>query len=275
MRKIDTSGIITTVAGADTAPNGHSTTLPPTNTPATSFAIGAAYGLAIDSSNNLYIADEANNVVRVVYASSGKIATFAGTGVDAGVLGGCPTTTYNTSFNGGLATAANLCRPFGVVTGDFAIASGGTCDFSTIAAGASCTVNVTFSPTQTGTRTGNITLYAEGPYTIPAVINLSGAGTSAALTAQTIAFANPGAQTVGTPLALSATAASTCAPVGASRFASSRPTTSSPPSTTASTTTKTTCASARASCCASEQRFVADQAKFRALFRQLRQLLVP
>jgi hypothetical protein len=77
------------------------------------------------------------------------------------------------------------------VTGDFAIASGGTCDFSSIAAGASCTINVTFSPTQTGTRTGNITLYADGPYTIPAVINLSGTGTGAALTAQTINFTQP------------------------------------------------------------------------------------
>ena len=173
VRKIDTSGIITTVAGTDTAASGYSTTPPPANTPATSFAIGhpnglaidsnnnlyfsdlifnvvyrvdavtkyitvyagtfgassgytgdgglataaklaSPYGLAFDASNNLYIADEANNVVRVVYASTGKIATFAGTGVDAGVLGGCPTTTYNTSFNGGLATAANLCRPVGV-----------------------------------------------------------------------------------------------------------------------------------------------------------------
>jgi sugar lactone lactonase YvrE len=80
------------------------------------------------------------------------------------------------------------------VTGDFAIASGGTCNLTTsgsIASGASCTINVTFSPTQTGVRTGNITLYADGLYNIPAVVNLSGTGTSAALIAQIINFTQP------------------------------------------------------------------------------------
>ena len=132
---------------------------------------------------------------------------------EAGAVPGRPgRATVATGAQSGAASEATPTNIGGVadITGDFAV-SGGTCTLTTsgaIAAGASCTINVTFSPTQIGARTGNITLYADGPYTIPAVINLSGTGTGAALTAQTITFSNPGAQTVGTPLALTATATS-------------------------------------------------------------------
>jgi hypothetical protein len=67
----------------------------------------------------------------------------------------------------------------GTITGDFAIASGGTCNLSTgIASGASCTLNVTFSPTAAGARTGTITLYTELPYNSgTSTVQLSGTGT--------------------------------------------------------------------------------------------------
>jgi sugar lactone lactonase YvrE len=63
--------------------------------------------------------------------------------------------------------AAHTPRPdvvdfnnYGNISGPFAIASGGTCNFDDgIAAGASCTMNVTFNPTDTGAATGTITLY--------------------------------------------------------------------------------------------------------------------
>ena len=58
--------------------------------------------LALDTKNNLYIADTGNNVVREVIEATGEIITYAGTG------------TAGTSGDGGLATAAELSGPYGV-----------------------------------------------------------------------------------------------------------------------------------------------------------------
>ena len=60
------------------------------------------YGIAVDSSSNLYIADTGNNVIRKVVLSSGIITTVAGNG----------TTGY--SGDGGAAISAQLNFPTGV-----------------------------------------------------------------------------------------------------------------------------------------------------------------
>ncbi len=73
VRKVDTKGIITTVAGNGTA--GFSGD----GGPATAASLNLPSGLAVDSKGNLYIADRSNNRVRVV-DSSGTIKTFAGNG---------------------------------------------------------------------------------------------------------------------------------------------------------------------------------------------------
>ncbi len=102
-----------------------------------------------------------------------------------------------------VAEATGIGGGVGTVTGDFAIAAGGTCNLtasSSIPAGASCTVNVTFSPTQSGVRTGSITLYAEGPYAIPAVIQLSGTGLAPITSTPTINWTPATPITYGTAL---------------------------------------------------------------------------
>ena len=73
VRKVDSSGKISTVAGTGTF--GYTGD----NGPAASALIGTPQGLAVDSSGNLYISDSVNNVVRKVTAS-GTISTFAGNG---------------------------------------------------------------------------------------------------------------------------------------------------------------------------------------------------
>jgi len=60
-------------------------------------------GVAVDASHNVYIADEGNGRVRMVN-TSGIISTFAGNG------------TQGYSGDGGLATAAELNHPYGVLT---------------------------------------------------------------------------------------------------------------------------------------------------------------
>ena len=94
IRKIDTSGIITTVAGNNTAGyNGD-------NIPATAAMLNRPTGIAFDSLWNMYIADAYNARVRMVN-SSGIITTIAGTGVPG------------FSGDGGPATAAMVV---GIVT---------------------------------------------------------------------------------------------------------------------------------------------------------------
>ncbi|MDH5457136.1 MAG: hypothetical protein OEY26_00335 [Nitrospinota bacterium] len=75
VRKVDTKGIITTVAGNGTV--GFSGD----GGPATQASLNLPSGLAVDNKGNLYISDRSNNRVRVVN-SKGIINTVAGNGKD-------------------------------------------------------------------------------------------------------------------------------------------------------------------------------------------------
>jgi trimeric autotransporter adhesin len=99
IRKVDaSSGVITTVAGNATVPPGYSGD----GGAATAATLNSPYGVGVDSSANIYIADTNNNVIRKVTSSSGTITTIAGNGT-AGATG-----------SNGLATSAELNSPFGV-----------------------------------------------------------------------------------------------------------------------------------------------------------------
>ena len=82
IRKVSSSGVITTVAGGS---KGNQKDSVGDGNPATSASLNAPYGLALDSSGNLYIADAGNARIRKVN-SSGVITTIAGTG-EAGYSG--------------------------------------------------------------------------------------------------------------------------------------------------------------------------------------------
>ena len=96
VRKIDTSGTITTVAGA-----GARGAYPGDGGPATEALLGSPHGVAADAMGNLYVAEPWNHRVRKIDAS-GTITTLAGTGED-GYAG-----------DGGPATEARLYSPRGV-----------------------------------------------------------------------------------------------------------------------------------------------------------------
>ena len=96
VRKIDTAGIITTVAGnGNTVYNGD-------NIPAVSAAIWDPHFLALNDSGDLYVADYGGHRIRKVSAA-GIVTTIAGTGI-AGHAG-----------DGGAATAASINTPYGIV----------------------------------------------------------------------------------------------------------------------------------------------------------------
>ena len=95
IRKVDTKGVITTVAGTGTAGFGGD------GGPAAKAQLSTPAGLALDSAGNLYIADFGNNRIRQV-SSSGNIATVAGNG------------NFWYSGDGGAATSAQLNGPTGI-----------------------------------------------------------------------------------------------------------------------------------------------------------------
>ena len=95
IRMVDTNGIITTVAGngdARFSGDGGAATNASINTPC---------GVAVDGRGNLFIADYANNCIRIV-DTNGIIATVAGNGG------------FSFSGDGGAATNASLKDPQGI-----------------------------------------------------------------------------------------------------------------------------------------------------------------
>jgi hypothetical protein len=107
IRKVNTSGVITTVAGngscCDSGDGGA----------ATSAQLSYPYGVALDTAGNLYIADSGNLIRKV---SAGIITTVAGSGGNG------------FSGDGGAATSAQFRSPEGVAvdaSGDLYIADSG------------------------------------------------------------------------------------------------------------------------------------------------------
>jgi len=106
------TGIISTIAGNGTA--GYSGD----GGAATSAQINTPWAVAVDSSGNIYFADNVNERIREVTASTGIISTVAGDG------------TGGYSGDGGLATSAELYFPAGVTVdsiGNLYIADGSNC----------------------------------------------------------------------------------------------------------------------------------------------------
>ena len=97
IRKINTAGVITTVAGTGTA--GHSGD----GAAATAATLDTPTCVATDMAGNIYIADRNNNCIRKVNAG-GIISNFAGSAAG----------TYGFAGDSSVATGALLAHPYGV-----------------------------------------------------------------------------------------------------------------------------------------------------------------
>ena len=95
--KVSTAGIITRVAG--TGVRGYNGD----GIPATDAQLYFPCAVAVDTSGNIYIADEINSRIRKINPA-GIISTFAGNGIPS------------SAGDGGPATAAKICYPTGVAT---------------------------------------------------------------------------------------------------------------------------------------------------------------
>jgi sugar lactone lactonase YvrE len=98
IRKVNTSGIITTIAGTNGSPGFSGD-----GGPAKSAKLHSPAGVGVDSAGNVYIADTMNNRIRKV-DTNGNISTVAGSN-----------NTFTTGVgDGGAATSASLLLPKGV-----------------------------------------------------------------------------------------------------------------------------------------------------------------
>lgn len=96
IRKISTSGIISTIVGTGVAGNTGD------GGPATAAQINGSPGLAVDAAGNIYFSDVTKNTIRKIN-TSGIVSTIAGCGL-SGYMG-----------DGGPATSSKLNRPMSVV----------------------------------------------------------------------------------------------------------------------------------------------------------------
>ena len=206
IRKVDAvTGIISTVAGnyvIGDLYNGD-------GLPATATGIYYPSVLAVDAAGTILYEDR-NQLVRAV--SPNGLIDFGSqkVGTTSNVQ------SVNVSNIGNTPLHFNSSTPYSI-DGDFAFASGGTCNFAqALAMGASCTVNVQFTPTANYERYGTLNLNDDGVGS-PQVTELRGAGITPSVSqgvlnpnslsfpnqvvnttsaSQTIVLSNPGTSTL-------------------------------------------------------------------------------
>ncbi len=117
IRKVDTFGIITTIAGTGVFGSSGD------GGPATNGELMSPCGLCADQNGNIYVADLSDIKIRKV-STDGIITTLAGTG------------TFGTSGNGGPATGAEFETPvylaYNARNGDISVSDGGNAEIRTI-----------------------------------------------------------------------------------------------------------------------------------------------
>jgi len=169
-----------------------------------------ANGIAVDSSGNAHVAGIDGGdfpTVNPIEASGGTsfvaaispppaVTFFPGTLNFGTVLGG----TTSPAQSSTLTPISNAAVSLASITasGDFApVTLANSCPYAggTLSAGSTCAVDVTFTPTATGTRTGGVTITYTGAGS-PEAIALSGTGTAPAATLSPASLTFSG-QTVG------------------------------------------------------------------------------
>ncbi len=88
IRKIDTSGNVTTIAGTASVAGGS------TNGHGTAASFNFPTGITVDASGNLFVADDGNNLIRKI-DPSGNVTTFAGSGAQGSANGAGATASFN------------------------------------------------------------------------------------------------------------------------------------------------------------------------------------
>jgi hypothetical protein len=165
IRWVDTAGIIQTVAG-----NGSMGASTPGL--ATNSDLDQPYGAAVGSSGNIYFSDALNYQVDKITAvselgSSTTSLTFA-TQTPGTTSASQPVVLTATGYDLNISSIVSSSSKF--------TQSG--CPTGILPSGTSCTINVSFAPTQSGPATGTITITDNSFLGTTVVINVSGTGGS-------------------------------------------------------------------------------------------------
>ncbi len=114
--KITSGGTISVFAGGGGSPStcAGSTDVVGDGCLATQGTLNNPWALGVDSSNNIYIADSYNELIREVSASTNKMTAYAGVPSDAGTSGSCNANLYTTTTGPWLPSQAHLCFPEGI-----------------------------------------------------------------------------------------------------------------------------------------------------------------
>ena len=176
VRKLSTSGILTTVAG-----NGNCCLIADTGM-ATAGTCHAPSGVALDGNGNLFVATDNSSCVRKVNLSTGRISTVAGYTGTSGTSG------Y--SGDGGPATSSLLFKPVGLLVdnnGDLLIADNGNYRIRKVSCAQTVSAVSGASSLCTGTTTSLACTTVGGTWTSgsPTVASVNAAGMVTGITSGT------------------------------------------------------------------------------------------
>ena len=176
LRWVDTSGNMTTFAGTGSAAYNGDGSL------ATLANLYAPSSIYVDSSGNYTVADQYNWRIRGITAFSALNKTTSSLLFGLQSVGTTSSPQPVTISALGPLTINSI-----TTTGDFSEAD--NCP-SSLANGATCTMNVYFVPTASGTRTGTISINDNGFFSTVQTINLQGTASAIQVSPLTISFGN-------------------------------------------------------------------------------------
>lgn len=136
--------------------------------PAADAELAQPAGVGVDTSGNIYIADDDNDRIRQVSAIANLTSSAYAVSFPSQRVGTKSTERKLTLTGVGPLTIKSIS-----VTGNFTESN--DCP-SSLASGASCTVEVTFTPAATGTRTGSLVIATDGFFNPDVTISLAGTG---------------------------------------------------------------------------------------------------
>ncbi|HEV2348783.1 MAG TPA: choice-of-anchor D domain-containing protein [Terriglobia bacterium] len=203
VRLVTSSGTMTTFAGSG-ATGVFSGNFTGDGGPAASATLAAPIWVDFDSAGHLLIADSFNNRIREVILGGGAIASLSPSTISfgnqsVGTTSAAQTITMTNTGTANLAFAAGAVTLSGTNAADFAISTD-TCSGATVAPTATCTVDVTFTPSVNGAEAASLN-FTDNAAVSPQAVSLTGTGVLPTATASpsTLTFT---AQLVGTTSAI-------------------------------------------------------------------------